>query len=245
MELARPVRHIVANGCSETAHGVGGCPPTADSHGGCSYIDCGDGTRQEPGSWAGFVARDLNVQSLVNLAAESHGNYYIMQTMIDFLSRHRYPANETLVIFNVSEPLRLDFPCSRDHPDCCDYVSYGEDLLPYTWLKRPSRTHDLMSKHVGLEQAAAISRASLLSLFAFLEQQGFRYLFITMHDYRDDPYIGDVIAANPNRVDLEPGGGIVEFARDQDLLRDSIHPTVEGHRYIADQVSREIARRWN
>ena len=244
MGVNRPIYHVIANGCSQTSNGVGGCPPSESSSGGCSFVDCGDGTCNEPGSWAGIVAQQLKVKSFVNLAAESHGNYYIMQTFVDFLSRHQYPIDQTLAIFNVSEPSRLDLPCSQDHPDRCNYVSYGNDILPYSWFKAPSRTHNSFRKNIGIEQAQAMSRVSLITLFAFLEQLGLRYLFITMHDYREDADIGSVIKQNHNRIDLVPGNGIVEFGTLTGLLKDEVHPNLSGHDLIAQQVLAEIHQRW-
>lgn len=238
------IKHIVAGGCSQTADDIGGCPPDIDSDGGCSFVDRGDGTHADPASWVGFIAQHLQVASLVNLAAGSHGNIYIAYTLMDFLSRHHYLPTQTLVLFNVSEPLRLDVPCSKDHHDTCDYISYA-DLLQYSWLKTRSPTHQNLVKNIGLDQIASMSRIALMSLFCFLEQKGYRYLFVGMKDYRDDAYIGDIISTNDNRVDLCPGGGIVEFARSANLLEDPWHPNVGGQKLIATQVLERIRYRWS
>ena len=237
------IKHIVASGCSQTADGVGGCPPTIDSDGGCSVIDRGDGSYADPASWVGFVSKYLKVNSLVNLAASSQGNIYITHTLIDFLSRYHYSPEQTLVLFNISEPLRLDILCARDHHDAQSHPSYG-DLLQYSWLKTGSRTHKNFVKNIGFDQISLMSRVSLISLFCFLEKKGYRYLFVTMNDYCGDAYIGDIISANDNRIDLSPGSGIVEFARSKKLLKDQIHPTVHGQVLIAKQVLQEICHRW-
>lgn len=237
------IKNIVASGCSQTADGIGGCPPSADSDGGCSFIDRGDGTHADPASWVGFISQYLQVNSLVNLAAESHGNIYITQVLIDFLSRCNYDPDQTLVLFNISEPLRFDVPCAKDHHDNSNYISYG-DLLRYSWLKTGSQTHRNFVKNIGLDQIPLMSRVSLISLFCFLERKGYRYLFVTMNDYRDDVYIGDIVTENANRVDLSPGAGIVEFASAKKLLRDKIHPTVDGQMLIAKQILQEIHHRW-
>ena len=57
-----------------------------------------------------------------------------------------------------------------------------------------------------------------------------------MHNYLTDPYLGQVLSANTNRIDLDPGTGIVEHSEITDTLQDSTHPDLSGHRLIAEQV---------
>lgn len=234
------IQHIVASGCSQTADGIGGCPPEIDSEGGCSFVH----GNAIPASWVGFVAQALSAQSLVNMAASSHGNYYVAHTIIAVLSKYRYMADRTLVIFNLSEPLRSDIPCAFDHPQRCKYVPYNHDILPGSWLDRSSAMHKNIVKNIGIEQIAAINRVALISLFAFLEQHQYRYLFTTMNDYSDDQYIGDLVSTNRNRIDLIPGNGIIEFATATRCLSDISHPNVHGHEKIAAQVLAKIQEKW-
>jgi hypothetical protein len=63
------VDHIIAGGCSFSAHGLGGIPPNPNQPtGGCSYIDQGNGTGMEPNTWVGYLAQRFQVQSLANTA---------------------------------------------------------------------------------------------------------------------------------------------------------------------------------
>lgn len=237
------IKHIVASGCSQTADGIGGAPWTPFSHGGCSFVDRGDGTRADPASWVSFVAQQMQVKSLTNLAAESHGNQYVGHTIMDFLSRRPYPQSETLVLFNVTEPLRIDTPCSFDHPDRCAWVPYSADVLPYSWLSNRSRLQDSFRKNIGFEQLGQISRLALISLISFLQHRQYRYLFVTMADYTQDRYIGDVMIGDANRIVLDPGPGMIELGRDLDLMKDDVHPTRQGQEIVAQQVIEVIRSR--
>ena len=237
------IKNIVASGCSQTADGIGGAPWSAVGNGGCSFVDRGDGTQADPASWVSFLAQQMRVQSLINLAAESHGNQYVSHTIMDFLSRRPYPQSETLVLFNITEALRIDTPCAFDHPDRCGWVPYSADLVPYSWLSNRSRLQDSFRKNIGFEQIGQISRLALISLISFLEHRRYRYLFVTMADYVQDPYLGDVVAADPNRVVLDPGPGMIELGRGLDLMKDDVHPTIQGQEIIAQQVLKVIRSR--
>lgn len=234
--ISMTIKHLVIGGCSETADGIGGCPPSEHSNGGCSYVDRGDGTRATPKSWAGFVAQALDVNSFVNVACSSAGNYYICQTLMEVLTRQQYPSEQTMVLFNVTEPGRLDVPCAFDHPDACKFVPYDVHLIPYSWLNRHSRTHDYIKKNMGIENVCRTSRTSLISLFSFLENRNLQYRFVTMHNYLTDPDLGSVLGSNCNRIDLDPGIGIVENSTINNTLEDPKHPNLVGHQNIAEQV---------
>jgi hypothetical protein len=232
------IRHLVVSGCSQTADGIGGLPLTEKHPGGCSYVDQGDGSGAEPNSWVGFVAKDLHVQSMVNLASGGRGNYYVAYTLIDFLSRNPYPVDNTLVLFNLSQPERIDIPCAFDHPDSCLHVLHPRTIISHSWINAGSHLHKNLIKNIGFEQIFCQSRVAVLSLLSFLKCQGYRYKFICMRDYTQDPYMANIINHDTNRIDLWPGKGIVEFATAIDELKDPVHPTVRGHRLISEQVLR-------
>ena len=74
-------KNLIVSGSGFSAHGIGGVPPTENSEGGCSYIDDPDFPALEPLTWAGILAKKLQVTSLVNLSTDSGGNLLTSNVM--------------------------------------------------------------------------------------------------------------------------------------------------------------------
>jgi hypothetical protein len=233
------IKHILSGGCSQTQDGIGGVPPTHFSNGGCSFKWDNELKCSDPKSWVSFVAQDLNVDSLINTASSSHGNQLISNSIIEMLTRYQYNPGETLILFNITWPTRLDIPCDFDHPDRSKFVPWTQDLIPYTYLDNKSKPVQHCYKHMGADQVEQMNCISLINLFNFLENNNFlNYKFILAKDFSEHKNLSAIIKSRQqNFIPLDTiNQGIVEFVTANNLNRDIIHPSVEGHKIISNIV---------
>ncbi len=232
-------KNIVASGCSFTADGIGGYPPTpAYPSGGCSFVPDIDYKSAEPTTWAGIVAQKLNVKSFVNVAATSHGNFLIANNLLALINRFNYQPIDTLVLFNLSDPARLDVLCHWDNETKSQYCDWPQDVLPFGYQNRNSELVKKTLLSMGIDQVEHFSSNAILGMMSFLKQENFCFYFTMMRDYRANKYLGPVIEKFKDHfVDLDPGSGMYEYALALNSLRpDNAHPTTNGHKLIAEQL---------
>lgn len=241
------IQNLLIGGNSFTQDAIGGCPPTLESQGGCSFVDQGQSHVAHPHSWASILAQELAVQSFVNTAAAGHGNILIAQSLRWILKQFSYDRDVTMVMFNVSVPMRLDIPCEFDHPDASPWVHWQQDLVPHTYLNRKSRTHRNIEKQVGLDIVPSLGWAQLDFLAHYLENRGFEYCFLLTENYLDDPDFCDWVEPRQSRmITLDPGVGLTEFARDSGHnTENGYHPDAQGRRIVVDQVREFLSQRFN
>lgn len=233
------IRHLVAAGCSFSSNGPGGCPPTRDNPaGGCSYIPDPDYTVVEPMSWVGFLAQLLNVSSLVNVASASHGNILVANNIMSLLQRFSYSILDTLIVFNISDPGRLDIPCDYNDPGKSKYCDWDKSILPFSYLNYDHKQVSQTKKYMGLEQVEEFTTNSLLGMMSFLKTNGYQFRFMTMGDYSQHINLKNVLAQfQEHIVTLTPGNCMETFVDQLGLnLDDSYHPDVAGHKMLADKV---------
>jgi hypothetical protein len=232
-------KNLLVSGCSFTQDGIGGCPPTVDSAGGCSFIDTGDGNPAQPRSWAGHLAKRLNVNSLVNTAASSHGNILVANSLLDCVNQFLYKPNETLIVVNLSEPWRLDLPCSYDHVDC-DHVNipWNQSLIPYSYLGRNKKIMVQLEKNIGFDQIEHFTSNTVEFLFNFLVNQKIKFYFLTMNDFSQTRLQKVIDKFDSCHVRLIPGKSMIEYCKitDNCVSADNLHPSIDAHEKIADQV---------
>lgn len=240
------IQNLLMGGNSFTQDGIGGCPPSPASQGGCSFLDQGQTHVAEPRSWASMLAQELAVQSFVNTAAASHGNILIAQSLRWILKQFPYDPAVTMVMFNVSIPMRLDIPCEFDHPDASPRVPWQRDLIPHTYLHRESRTHRDIEKQVGLDIVPALGWAELDFLAHYLEHRGFEYCFLLTENYLDDPGFREWVLDRQHRlITLDPGVGLTEFARESGHnTENGYHPDAQGRRIVVDRVREFLSQRF-
>jgi hypothetical protein len=237
LTIANNKLHIVSSGCSFTADGIGGLPPSR-SHltGGCSFVH-GD---QIPKSWTGMLAKKMQCNSLVNFASPSHGNILVSMTIIEALTKYpAYRPTNTLVLFNLSDPGRLDIACSHTHTDKSNCTSWSEEILPFSFLLPQSKLHNLMSKNIGIEQVEIMSQHAVIALLNFLFSKKFNYRFLMMTDYLNHGILASVLKNyQHNLVTLPDSNSIAEYciANNLTISDNDRHPSQEGHKIIADLV---------
>jgi hypothetical protein len=239
------IENLLIGGNSFTQDGVGGCPPTSNSMGGCSFIDQGQGSVSQPASWAGMLAQRLHVQSLVNMAAASHGNILIAESLRSVLERYQYPRHNTLIMFNISIAMRLDVPCEFDNPAASPRVPWNHDLCAHTYLHRESRQHRAIERQVGLDIVPGLGYSALDFLFNYLENRGYVYAFmLTEHHDLDDTRFQKLLQGREDRMlELTPGPGLHDFATKSGYnTENGYHPDATGKALIVDQILEYLSR---
>jgi hypothetical protein len=223
-------KHVIAGGCSFTACSTGGLPPT-DKHpnGGNSYTY---DLNIPAGSWAAYVARQLNSLSFVNVAIESHGNYHTAISLVHVISKFNYTPADTLVLFNITDLERYDV-LTTDNENKCKYQTWDQTLLDYNIVSR--KISDPIRKIKG--DAQTIESNVILNLLTkFLESSNINYRFLMMGDYTH--LLDDTLLNNKNLIKLPNGVGMIEYCRRNQLniSESDYHPTVKGHASIGKLV---------
>ncbi len=227
---------------------MGGVPPTGASQGGCSYIDNGEGyAASTPGSWAGFLAQKLNVISMINTASGGHGNILIVYTLLEILNKFHYNPEHTLIVFNLSDPARLDMPCEFNHIDADHtHILWTKNIIDHSYLKLSGRDTDKINKIVrlmGIDQVEQFTSNAVELLFTLLEHRKYNFYFMMMKNYINHRYLGPVIEKYKDRlINLNPGVSMYDFCQltNNYISKLDKHPNINGHKLIADAVYSNI-----
>jgi hypothetical protein len=219
---------------------MGGLPPS-EMHpaGGCSFVDTGDYEVATPKSWAGMLAKKMQCNSFANFASSSHGNILVSMTLIESLSRYpTYCPNNTLVIFNLTDPARLDIPCSHSHYDKSDCTHWDNTILPFSFLSTDSKTNNDIRKNIGIEQVEIMSQQRQYRLLNFLEHRKFKYRFMMMRNYLNHNGMYSVIKDYQHNLIMLPGTSMEEYCIMNNLTisKSNTHPNQQGHAALTDIV---------
>lgn len=238
------IQHLVAAGCSFTADGVGGVPPNElNPTGACTFIPDEAYVAADPKTWIGFLAQRLQVRSLINLAANGHGNTLTAMNIMQVLTKFDYDPVTTMIMFNITDAGRLDVMCDWHHPQASQYCTWPQQVLPYRYLDPNSEVQQTVKKNMGLEQVETVSCHALQGLMCFLKENKFQFKFLTMRDYTNHSPLSALIQQHEAHwIPLSTSAGMMEYAQAQGLTvsqRDP-HPTVQGQKLIADWVERVL-----
>jgi len=235
-------KNLVVGGNSFTQDGIGGCPPTLNSGGGCSFCNDENYKSAVPKSWVSWVASKLQVTSFVNTASSSHGNFLIADTILYLLTNYQYPPKDTLVIFNISMPTRLDIPCEFINPNVSKFLPWNENLIPFAYLNRHCKTYQHIEKNIGLDLVPIMSWQKIDFLCNWLENKKYNYLFLTTENYNNVKEFQQIV--DPRRqsfIDLDPGVGLLEWsALTKNNTENNFHPDENGRRLISNLVIERI-----
>jgi hypothetical protein len=233
-------KNLIAAGCSFSSDAIGGVPPTEQSMGGCSFIDARDGTPSTPKTWVGFLAQQLTVTSLVNVACSGHGNILTANSILEILNKFNYDPADTLIVFNLTDPARLDIPCAFDSLNEDDRnVLWTKDIINYSYLKISNDNIDKIKIWMGIDQVERFTSNAIELLFTLLEYRKFNYYFMIMGNYIDHQYLGPIIKKHKDRlISLNPGISMIDFCQlTNNTVSDSdLHPSIDGHKIIADMI---------
>lgn len=236
------VKNILASGCSFTADGLGGLPPVKDQPGGNSFREDPDYIASKPNTWASFLAKKINPDSFVNVAAPGHGNYLVSKTIIDMLQTFNYDPNNTLVIFNISDMSRMDVVCGYNIEN--DFIPWTQDILDYSFLKPRSLRwkQNLYNLDSDIKELVKYNTEQLNDLFEYVDKNKYPFVFATLADYTD---LSLIHKYKEHYIQL-PGNGMFEFASSLDeISEDKFHPTVEGQYQISNVAYDFICKKYN
>lgn len=240
----RKFKNLLISGSSFSANAISGAPPTDSHDGGCSFIDNGRGSHNEPESWAGMLSQQLEVTSLVNVAAAGHGNFYISNSILEMLSRYNYNPDDTLILFNVTYLHRYDIACPFNHPDSSDQVPWSAKLIPYTYINVNSSLQKSFVKNISIEVVEQLSVNALRYLFNFLENRKFTFYFLLDDNHTDHPLFQTLLEDfSKNWIKFSPGISMQHYCKSFDNFSNS-HPTIEGYEkisyYVYDYLSKNL-----
>jgi|TARA_B110000908_G_C10062264_1_gene361180 hypothetical protein len=234
------VTNVLSAGCSFTANEVvgftGGTPPGEESLGSNSFRQ-----NLEPKSWAGWLAKKLDSESFVNVAAGACGNYCVSKSVRTMLEKYNYAPTNTLVIFNITSMSRRDVKVKYNSLN--KYIPWEEDLMDFTFLEPFSSEWKAALKDIPIypgigkpliprefiEEIVERNTRKLYQLFEYLTENAYPYVFTTMEDYSHLPLVQEY---KDNLVPL-PGNGMFEFATSLcEISEDKFHPTINAHHRI-------------
>jgi hypothetical protein len=236
------VKNILASGCSFTQDGIGGFPPTTHSTGGNSFREDPDYIASEPTSWVSFLAKKIDPDSFVNVAASGHGNCLVSKTIIDMLQTFNYDPNNTLVTFNISEMARMDVVCKYNTEN--DFIPWTQDILNYSFLKpRSIKWRKVMYDYEDdIKELITYNTLRLNELFEYLNANKYPFVFTTLADYTDLP----VVQKYKEHYIQLPGNGMREYAVSMGLLDDDgFHPNLDAHDLISNIAYDFICEKYN
>jgi hypothetical protein len=232
-------KNLLVSGCSFTQDGIGGSPPTNNLPGGCSFIDDDAYVAAQPKSWASFLAKKLKVTSMMNTATSNHGNILIANSILECINRFSYNPEETLVVVGLTEPWRLDLPCSYEHPDAdCGYIPWDQTLIPYSYLDRRKKLVIQFEKNIEFTQIEYFTSNAVEFLFNFLENKKIAFYFLIMNNCQQTRLQSVIDKFQNHFIKLSPGSSMLEYCQltNSQISKDDYHPNFEAHKKIADQV---------
>jgi hypothetical protein len=239
------IKNIVAGGCSFTQDGISGIPPFNEIDGGNSFLDYPEDNivASVPKSWAGMISQHLGAKSMVNVAASGHGNLLTANSLLNVLTRFNYPKEQTLVLFNITEPTRLDVPCEFSHQNKCTDIPWDSTILPLTYLSNSCPTVKTLKKHIGPDAISYLTSNSIKFLLNFLKSNQYTFLFLTMCDYTNDQYLAPILHDFQNNyVILDQFNNMMDFCvyHHATVSDKDHHPNVIGHQMIAERVLQRL-----
>lgn len=236
------IKHIVAGGCSFTTNGISGEPPRVSSTGEPTQGGCSFNFDVVPASWVGHVARHLRVDSLVNVAASGHGNVPTAEAILHVLLHNDYQPTETMVLLNITEPMRLDVMCSWNDPNRCPYIPWDSGLIPWTYHAWTSPVVRQQYATLRKEDITAMSAGRVRFLFEKLQELDFDFRFMMMRDFTKDRDLATIIDQyHAQAIFLPEAPDMWGFCRQFGYLQDDgAHPDQTGHQIIAQQVLMNI-----
>jgi hypothetical protein len=211
--LDSKIKHIVAAGSSFTADGRGGVPLQGNSF-------FPDGA--VPRTWASWLAKWCQAQSMINLAASGHGNMLTALALPWILEHCDYDPDHTLVLVQFTTKPRYDEMCVWDHPHRSPHVPWTQQDLPFTFLDRSHADEILRAQDIDMIEWQNLQAAR--SCLAWLSQSPWRWRAVI-----DQGNIG------VDHAWLDPMA-MLDRSRDLDDVTADQHPGDRAHRAIAEKI---------
>lgn len=234
------IKNLLVSGCSFSAGGLGGIPPNNTDMGGCSFNYDKDYPICSPNSWPGFLAKKLNVISLVNLATPGQGNILVANSLLEILRRYNYKITDTLIVFNLTDPWRLDIPCDPSNANIIQsQIPWDKTLIPYSYISESDKHIKKIKLKSGVDAIEQFTSNTIEFLFNLLEYQKWNYRFLMMNNYLEHGYLGSIVYKFQNKlIKLDSEVSMIEFCKKTNtcISKTNLHPSIEGHKAIANII---------
>jgi hypothetical protein len=243
-------QNLISGGCSFTYDGIGGVPPSAAESGGNSFVPDVSYEVREPNTWASRIAQQFRPRSFVNVAASSHGNILTALAIQYLLDNYDYRPENTLILFNITDPCRLDIPCEHTNNESSKYVPWSSEIIPFSFLSMASPSLNQFTNRCGLRphrcqqenfpRLPHVTSSILMSLLYRLREQGFDFAFVCMRDYETTPGLDKILDNfESNFIPMGSESGMLEYCIKHSLTisTSDTHPNDAGHAMIANKVS--------
>ena len=231
------IEHFIVAGCSFSA--------------GASLIS----QAENPKVWPDFLLPVLKPKFFINLAMPCSGNLAIAGNLTLCLeTKKNISPTNSIIGINISGLERIDIMCSVDHPAANKYFSWSKDL-GHNWithgawvgLEKSSPFYGSLQKNMELEQARTLSCLSIVHCFSYLELHNFKYFFMLMDDHiiNDSPawFIDYLDQRKDKFIKFGQHQSMHSYAKScEELLPDKFHPSVIGHKLIAEQIKSFIQK---
>jgi hypothetical protein len=177
------------------------------------------------------------------------GNISATKNLILYIEKHKnqIQSNNTIIVLNITGLNRWDLPCHVTNLNankdlaCVDSIgiAHPSEGLGLAWITKQSRYGDLNIDHVDV-----ISALSIIECLSYLELNSLPYFFMVMAsaDYESSPdFLKKFLnSRNDKWVKFNQHIGMFDYVKSIDLITNDNHPTVEGHRVIANHVIKHL-----
>lgn len=216
-------------------------------------------------AWPDYLVCRYPIQIINNFAMNGGGNIAMIQNLTFALEKDStvFPPDKTLILFNITGLERIDLMVSGDHPDINRETPWN-DHMPFSWitsggwfgymhLKSPrwppigvrsghaKQLIDTLQKNQEYEQIVLSTCLALINFIMALQARGYRYYFMIMDDQilLDAPefFIQFLHKQEQKWIRFGQYLSMHSYAESYDALKpDNFHPSVEGHKKIADKI---------
>jgi hypothetical protein len=219
---------------------------------GCSYTAASSNIDETPTSWAGHLARYLEVDDYVNLALPGGGNTSTSFSLTSFLLDRNdvfLDADSTMVVFNITDFDRTDMITYPDHYASNKHNSW-KDILGFNWINDSGFTNrkepydHLIQKNTGIKQVEKLGVLALELMVFMLHNMNIEYRILLMRDYihESSPDIARFMDKYDDKIiRLGSSIGMYEFCKKYSMLsEDGFHPSNKGYYKIYNEIIKQL-----
>jgi len=215
--------------------------------------------------WALCLVREFNIERHVNLAESAAGNYYIADSLQNYLRNSDLNPAETLVLVMWSGPSRIDLTVSDDYYRMLqysyktrvagkNYVLSGGELGTWNLDNLIEPVYHRLYQIKNFHSLAQDTITNIIQTKEFLTLHGFKFNFMSYVNYWTKvkyfvsdmdlsigfhaPKLAEKIKSDPSWIWVDSNHNcFYEFAKTRDLISDDgFHPNEQAHQEFAQEI---------
>lgn len=209
-------------------------------------------------TWADVVNEHIKPDCFVNLGAPAAGNYYILNSTVDYIKHHDVNPSESLILIMWSGLYRKDLLIDDETFNAIenDYEYLAKDQTrkylfsggsAHSWLQNSftKRIFEPIYRVSDQKTLAFESLQSITLLESYLKNNNYNYYFMSYFNYWNDQFAGETNLSTilPDyKIDLskwivtEDKSCIGDWCLKNNLLDSGFHPTPMGHQRFAREI---------